>query len=317
MAIIINEQEIGVDIAEELEPYLDSFPKYRVRGIKLQSCSPFRDENKPSFAVNLENGTWIDSGAYQDDWRQGNFIKLLSFLMGVTYDEAKEYLLEKYRTIYADMDNFKLEIWMPEEHKPYRIVSREELEPFLYRNPYLTKRGITEKVQRAFKVGYDRDKQAIVLCWHDKHGQIINLKFRSITDKRFWYLEDGQAIKQHIFGLHFIFKMDIKTAYVVESETDCLYLWSHGIPAIALGSASMSKAQEKLILSSPIENLVLAFDADQAGYRCKRNVENRLQGSLSLWEMPMPRGCKDVNDIPSDRLIEATGKAKRLTPSFL
>ncbi|MEH7117230.1 toprim domain-containing protein [Neobacillus vireti] len=317
MAVIINEQEIDLDIAEELEPYLDSFPRYRVRGVKLQSCSPFREEHKPSFAVNLENGTWIDSGAYDDDWRQGNFVKLLAFLMGVTYEESKEYLLEKYKTIYSDMDNFKLEIWMPEEQKPYRIVSPEELQPFMYRNPYLTNRGITEKVQRAFKIGYDTKGQAVVICWHDKHGQIINLKFRSIKDKRFWYLEDGQPIKQHVFGLHFIFKMNLKTAYVVESETDCMYLWSHGIPAIALGSASMSKAQEKLIIGSPIENLVLAFDADKAGWRCRKDVEKRLMGSLNLWAMDMPKGCKDVNDIPANKLIEATGKAKRLTPSFL
>lgn len=317
MAVQINEQELDVDIAEELEPYLDSFPRYRVRGNKLQSCSPFRDEHKPSFAVNLEDGTWIDSGAYDEDWRKGNLIKLLSFLMGITYDESRDYLLEKYRTIYSDMDNFKLEIWLPELDKPYRTVSREELEPFLYRNPYLTNRGITEKVQRAFKIGYDIEKQAIVFCWFDKDGQIINLKFRSINDKRFWYLDDGQPIKQHIYGLNFIFKGEIKKVFAVESETDALYLWSHGIPAIAFGSASMSKAQEKLLLNSPIEHLVIATDNDNAGYRFRKDLEKRLMGSIDLSVMPIPYGLKDVNDIAPNRMKEATGNVERLVPSFL
>lgn len=316
MAVIIRETEVDVDVQEELEPYLDNFSRYRVRGHKLQSCSPFRDESTPSFAVNLENGTWIDSGASEDNWMKGNFTKLLAFLIGVTYEEAEQYLWEKYRTIYADVDNWVLEVNLPEE-KEYRIVEKEEIQPYMFRNPYLTNRGITEKVQRAFKIGYDREHKAVVIVWTDKQGNPINLKFRSIKDKRFWYLEDGQPIKQHIYGMHFIFKMNLKTVFVVESETDALYLWSHGIPAIALGSASMSEAQEKLILNSPITDLVLAFDKDHAGNRCRANVKKRLMGKVELWEMPIPEGCKDINDIRADKVVEATGKAYRVTPSFL
>ncbi|MGG4390500.1 toprim domain-containing protein [Priestia megaterium] len=318
MAVIIKEQEIDVNIEEELEPYLeDNFNRHQTRGHKLQACSPFRDEKTPSFAVNLENGTWIDSGATEDRWRKGNFIQLLSFLMGVTYEESEQFLWEKYKTIYSDVDNLELEINWGFEEKPKRIVSKEELQEYMYRNPYLTNRGIAEKVQRAFKIGYDQKGKGIVIPWMDKQGQIVNLKFRSVTDKRFWYLSDGQPIKQHIYGLHFIFKMNVKTVFVVESETDCLYLWSHGIPAIALGSASLSKAQEKLLINSPIESLVLAFDADKAGYRCKMDCIKRLQGVMELWEMPMPRGCKDVNDIAPQYVIEATGKAEVILPTFL
>lgn len=318
MTVIIRDQEIDVNIEEELEPYLEEhFNRYRVRGVKLQSCSPFRDEHTPSFAVNLDNGTWIDSGGIDEHWRKGNFTKLLAFLMAVTYQEAEEYLWEKYRTIYADVDSLELSLSLEVEDKPKRIVSPEELKPFMYRNTYLGNRGISEKVQRAFKVGYDREANAVVIAWMDKDGQVINLKFRSILDKRFYYLSDGQPIKSHIFGLNFIYRMNIKTAFVVESETDCMYLWTHGIPAIALGSASLSKAQEKLLINSPIESLVLAFDADKAGYRCKADCIRRLQGVLELWEMPIPQGCKDINDIPSANLVEATGKAKVIIPTFL
>ncbi|WP_407708515.1 toprim domain-containing protein [Bacillus altitudinis] len=317
MAVVIDRQEIDVDISEELEPYIDMFPKAKPRGIKLQSCSPFRDEKTPSFAVNLEDGTWIDSGAYDEDWRKGNFIKLLSFLMGVTYDEAKEYLWQKYRTIYTDMDNWELKISLAADEESYRVVTEDELKAVAFRNPYLSNRGITEKVQRAFKIGYDAKSQSVVFAWHDWKGNVINLKYRSIRDKRFWYLEDGQPIKHHIYGMHFVHKMNLKTVYVVESETDALYLWSHGIPAIALGSASLSKAQERLILMSPIENLVLAFDNDKAGIRCMGDVKKRLMGKVDLWLMKIPTNCKDVNDIPTDKLIEATGQVERLLPKFL
>jgi DNA primase len=316
MAVLIRETEVEVDIAEELEPYMDSFSRARVRGEKMQSCSPFRHEATPSFAVNLETGVWIDSGAEDEHWMKGNFTKLLAFLMGVTYDEAEDYLWQKYRTIYNDMDNWVLEVSLPEE-KEYKIVAKEDIKQYMYRSPYLANRGITEKVQRAFKIGFDTESKAVVIVWHDKDGNIINLKFRSVKNKIFWYLPDGQPIKQHIFGLHFIHKMKTKTVFVVESETDAMYLWSHGIPAIALGSASLSKAQEKLILNSPIESLVLAFDKDKAGARCREDVKKRLMGKVDLWEMPIPNGCKDINDIPQDKIMEATGKSYRVIPSFL
>lgn len=318
MPVIIRGHEIDVNIDEELEPYIEEhFNRFKVRGIKLQACSPFRDEATPSFAVNLEDGTWIDSGAVDEEWRKGNFIKLLAFLMRVTYSEAEEYLWEKYRTIYSDVDSLELTVQLESLEKPKRIVAIEELRPYLYRHPYLTKRGIAEKAQKAFKIGYSQDNNAIVMPWMDKYGQIINLKFRSVKDKRFWYLSDGQPIKSHIYGLNFIYKMGLNTAYIVESETDCLYLWSYGIPAIALGTASLSKEQERLLINSPITRLVLAFDNDKAGYRCKWDCINRLQGVIELWEMPMPYGCKDINDIPAERLIESTGKASAIVPTFL
>lgn len=318
MVVIIRNHEIDVNVEEELEPYIEEhFNRYKVRGIKLQACSPFREEHTPSFAVNLEDGTWIDSGAIDEEWRKGNFTKLLSFLMNVTYSEAEEYLWEKYRTIYADVDSLELSIQLEDNSKPKRIVAVEEMRPFLFRHPYLSKRGIAEKAQKAFKVGYDMEKNAVVLPWMDKNGQIINLKFRSVKDKRFWYLSDGQPIKSHIYGLNFIYKMGLNTAYVVESETDCLYLWSFGIPAIALGSASLSKEQERLLINSPITRLVLAFDDDKAGYRCKLDCIRRLQGVIELWDMPIPYGCKDVNDIPAHKIVESTGQAKVILPTFL
>lgn len=314
--MILRDTEVDVDVAEELEPYMDSFNRGRVRGEKLQSCSPFRNEGTPSFAVNLDNGTWIDSGADDDNWMKGNFVKLLSFLMGVTIGEAEQYLWEKYKTIYDDVDNWVLEVNLPVEEES-RLIAKEELQPYLFRNSYLTKRGISEKIQRAFKIGYDKVGKAVVIVWHDRKGNMVNFKYRSIKDKRFWYLSDGQPIKQHIYGLHFIHKMDIKTVFVVESETDALYLWTHGVPAIALGSAHLSKQQEKLILNSPITDLVLAFDNDNAGHRCRTDVKKRLMGKVELWNMPIPDGCKDINDIHESKIVEATGKAYRIIPSFL
>lgn len=295
--MIINGHELDVDFEEELEPYMDEFKRSRVRGNKLQACSPFREESHPSFAVNLENGTFIDSGGDSTEWGKGNFIKLLSFLQEVTYEEAEVYLLTKYAQILADVDSLSLNVQLEAEPEPEGL-SQEDLKPFLYSHPYLLKRGISEQVQRAFKIGYDPQSKAVVFVWTDKDGNPTNLKFRSVGSKVFWYRAGGQPIKENIYGLQFIHRMNVKRAVVVESETDALYLWSNKIPAIALGSASMSRRQEELILNSPIETLVIGFDKDKAGDRAKRKVISRLLGVLTIEEIQIPDGCKDINDIP-------------------
>lgn len=313
--MIITDHEIDVDVEEELEPYLDEFKGYRVRGNKLQACSPFRPEDHPSFAVNLDTGVFIDSGSSNEDWRKGNFIKLLSFLQGVTYEETEEYLLTKYRTILDDLDSFVLDIRL-ETAKPYKTIPTEDLQPYMFRHPYLGRRGISEKVQRAFKIGYDKKGDAVVFVWHDKDGQPINLKFRSVTDKRFWYSAGGQPIKQHIYGLHFINKLKRTTAVVTESETDALYLWTLGVPAIALGSASLSKKQEELLLNSPIETLVLAFDRDNAGNNAKANVRERLLGKVDLQDFKIAVGCKDVNDMTPEQVEYAVKNVTEISLNF-
>lgn len=310
--MLINDHELDIDIEEELEPYYDEFKGYRLRGNKLQSCSPFRSEEHPSFAVNLDTGVFIDSGSANEDWRKGNFTKLLSFLQGVTYEEAEEYLLVKYRTILDDVDSFTLDIRL-EQPKVPRVLSAEEVEPYLFRHSYLSKRGITEKVQKAFRIGYDSKGDAVVFIWHDKEGNPINLKFRSVTDKRFWYMAGGQPIKQHIYGLHFFYKMQLTTAVVTESETDALYLWSLGIPAIALGSASLSKRQEELLLMSPIDTLILAFDRDNAGNVARTNVSERLLGKLKLQGLPIARNCKDVNDMSPYQITGAMSNVSEIS----
>lgn len=313
--MLINDHEIDVDIEEELEPYLDEFKGVRVRGNKLQACSPFRPEEHPSFAVNLDTGVFIDSGSSNEDWRKGNFTKLLSYLQGVTYEETEEYLLTKYRTILDDVENYTLDIQLAPV-KTYKTIPTEDIQPYMFRHPYLGRRGISEKVQRAFRIGYDSEGEAVVFVWHDKDGNPINLKFRSVKDKRFWYVEGGQPIKQHIYGLHFFYKLNKTTAVVTESETDALYLWTLGVPAIALGSASLSKKQEELLLNSPIETLILAFDKDNAGNNARANVTARLLGKINLKDLVIARGCKDINDMTPEQVKYSVKNVSEISLSF-
>lgn len=314
--MIIRGFEMDVDFEEELEPYMDQLNRAKQRGNKIQACSPFRAEHSPSFAVNLDNGLWIDSGSIDEEWHKGNFIKLLAFLQGVTVDEAERYLFDKYRTILHNVDEIELKVDLKQDVKK-EPLSEERLQPLRFRHPYLSRRGISEKVQRAFDIGYDKSSKSVSFAWRDKDGNLINIKFRRVANKVFWYLSDGLPIKEHIYGLHLIYKMGLREAVVTESETDALYLWTHGIPAIALGSANLSKRQEELLKNSPLQTLTLALDNDKAGQRCNDYIVRRLSGLKQLNKFPTPKQYKDVNDIPAEEVVGLYNKRQPADTFFL
>ncbi|NRQ71953.1 toprim domain-containing protein [Bacillus cereus] len=293
----IRGQELDIDYLEEIEGF-DVWNKQRVRENKFHSCSPFRTERRPSFAVNLDNGTWIDSGSDNEEWRKGHFVQLLSWLRQETWEETEAYLLERYANISIDTEVFEMDFDFNLTKPELCVLGIEDLRPFLFRHAYLTNRGISEKVQRSFKIGYDKKGGAVVIPWFDKTGRMVNFKFRAIKNKYFWYHEGGQPIKHHVYGLHFIHKLGIKEVFICESETDCLFLWTNGFPAIALGGANLSAKQRQLILDSPIETLIIATDNDAAGKRISRSLVTQLAGLVNLCEISIPNQYKDVNDIP-------------------
>lgn len=286
---------IDVDYSEELEDYLDQFHRMRVRGNKLQACSPFRYEKNPSFAVNLDNGSWVDSGADDESSRKGSFLSLLAFLREEDQEDTCDYLLEKYLHILDDVDTLKLKLDFGVHAGP-TTFKVDDVVPIGNRgSKYLEGRGIHPSVIEVFQIG-EKDG-AVVIPWHDMRKTIINAKFRSVSSKKFWFLKDGQQIKHNVFGLWLVRQTQAKVVWLVESEIDCLYLWSCGIPSIAFGGASISDIQKKLILKTDIECLVVATDNDLVGHRFADVLKEEFMGIYQVKRLILPVGKKDVNEL--------------------
>ena len=287
---------------EELEPYMDQFNNVRLTGMEFISSSPFREDNSPSFSLNLETGLWIDFGSSDDIWNKGNFIKLMAFLSGEHYDDVanryKQYHIERL----SDVSEFSLnvELDLPEE---YRTFDLNDFDYWSFSSNYLSNRGITDKALRSFKVGYDHKNKAVAIPYFDTKSKLVNIKYRKVGRKQFYYLPNGQPIGHHVYGLHMVKRVKAPRIFVVESEIDCLYLWGLGVPAVALGSAHLSKRQEELLDLSGVTELVLAFDNDKAGRNATNNATKRLGGKYELSRIVFPPNCKDINDIPADLII--------------
>ena len=299
----IRNIEVPVNIWAELEPYLDHFGDYRVRGDKLQACSPFRYERHPSFAVNLENGTWIDSGSPTDLYHKGNFVALLAYLRQEEYQDTEEYLFQAYHIMLEDTEKLQLKIDLQQESTVG--VTYEWFKDFpqlQFRHPYLLKRGITKEVQRLFCIGFDKEHEAIAMPWFNSDKKAINVKFRSIRYKQFFYLQDGQLTRNYVYGLPQCKALGYKDVAIVESEIDCMYLWSNGIPAVAMGHAGINKNQIQLLLNAGIETVTFASDNDEAGERFRVEMRKKLPKLFTCYELEIPYMYKDVNNIPQREL---------------
>lgn len=301
--MIIKGHEVDINFEEELEPYMDLFNKHVIKGVKLQACSPFRHENHPSFAVNLDNGTWIDSGANEESDRKGNFISLLAFFRGEDYDSTTEYLLEKYTHLLDDTDTLKLSLNLSMNKEELTVLAKEKYEAVVnIPSMYLTNRGIPAKTQRYFNCGMGKEKDCVTLAWHNKDGAIVNVKYRSIEGKSFWFTKDGDPIKNHVYGLFAVRNMKANEVWCVESEIDCLYLWGQGIPAVAFGGASINERQKKLILNSCIDTIVTASDNDVVGQRFAKQLKEEFAGLLNVKSIKIPEGKKDINDLTPNEI---------------
>lgn len=301
----VNGHLVEVDYPAELEMYIERFEKVRIRGEKLQACSPFRDEHHPSFAVNLENGSWVDSGADEESQRKGSFISLLAHFRGETYDETAEYLLDKYTHILDDAEKLELNLNLQLNEPELAVLGQEKYSEVVSKpSNYLLKRGIAVKTQLYFKTGRGEGGACIAIPWHDKAGRIINIKYRSTKGKEFWFSSGGQPIKQHVYGLFAVIKLNVKEVWAVESEIDALYLWSLGIPAVAFGGASMNDIQKNLLLNSGIESIVIATDNDTVGQRFAKALTLEFAGLLDVKKVKFPLGKKDMNDLLPDEVLK-------------
>lgn len=314
MTVRIRGREVPVNIEREL----DNYPWGRASwtGEKLIACSPFRDERRPSFACSLDTGVWVDSGSLTEEWGKGNFIKLMAYLRNETYEEAEEYLLHEYSTDLIDVETVTLDIELNKGKSAVKTLSMELLNPFAYKHPYLNKRGLTDKTQRAVKIGYDPKTRSIVIPWFDFKGRLVNWKHRSVIDKVFWYYKDGQKIRNHLYGLHLIYRLDRRDeVFVVESEIDALTLWQNGYSAVALGGARLTNKQKDLLIRAGIRRIVIATDNDSAGAKVKESIKKRLGGLIPLSELIYPPNRKDVNDFTESELKNI--KTKQINFGFL
>jgi len=287
-----------VDIEGELRQYEWSNARWSAE--KLIASSPFRYDRQPSFFVVLEPhgtypaGVWADSGAYDDEWSSGGFVKLLSFLRSETYEETEEYLIETYGV--ANTSNVTmpaLRFRLPRKFKP---LAETFVEPAVSR--YLLSRGLNEQTQSLYGTGRGRFRGFTAFPWRMADGRLANVKYRATKGKAFFYERGGWPIRRLLFGIDVVWRLNAPVAALCEAEIDAMS-WTQAtggrVIGVAVGGVCFSDEQADIIRRSPIKALVLAGDNDKPGRSLNEEARHKLSGSVALCTADYGR-YKDANE---------------------
>ena len=296
MAVIkVRGYEIDLDIKEEVIDY-EWGDRASWTEDKLIASSPFRQDSKPSFYLNLEGeyaGNWGDSGAIIETERYGRLPRLLAYLRGETEEQSEEYLLDKYGVLYEDHTDIRLPEIAPKKRIRNTVLSENIITTAI--SPYLRRRGISDDIQIEYRTGYNPEHKGFTaIPWHNIYGRTVAIKYRSTKGKNFFYERNGTPISRLVYGLHQAKGSDV--AVIVEGEIDALSWSSAGIPGIALGSASINKYKLELLRGSGIKKFILGGDNDSAGRLLNERLQKLLRTDFELGIVDYGEQ-KDANEV--------------------
>lgn len=288
-------------LEQRLPSYFDQASQSEYRGRCL-----FHDERNPSFYVNVETGNFFCHSCHA----KGDVIKLVQRIGQFTTRYDAMGWLQTYYGVDADRDTFEL-------HFNERIDCGEPdyadhslaMQYVGIDDSYMLSRGIPVETLRQFNVGFDAQSNSVTLPWYTRHGQLLTVKHRAISIKKFWYSPRCPLLRHYVWGLQRCKGADV--VYVVEAEIDAMTLWAAGKQSVALGGSHMSVEQARALVLSGIQTVVLTFDRDKAGYDANRLARER----LSLYDIDTvdaiwPDGFngKDCNELGVENCKKITFK---------
>lgn len=181
---------------------------------------------------------------------------------------------------------------------------------------WLKGRGLTDETIAAFKIAEQiRGEKTYALFPYLRDGELINLKYRNVADKRDMRQEGGA--EPCLFGWHLI-DPKARTVAICEGEIDAMTLHQCGIPALSVNAGAgnhqwLENDWERLDRFSEI---LIFFDSDEAGKAGAKELVRRL-GMERCKVVTLP--TKDANEYlqqgaDGSDFYEAVKDAKPLDP---
>ena len=211
---------------------------------------------------------------------------------------GEDWLVERFGDTFIQVEEYLPEIDIsPKTAK--KFIDEKELEKYDYYHPYMWKRKLSKEVVDRFRVGYDKDREAITFPVYDEKHRLVMVTARSVKTKQF-YIPAG--VDKPVYLLYDIIERGVTTVMICESQINTLYARSLGYDAIGLFGTG-SKTQLQTLRKSGIRNYILAFDGDEAGRKGADRFKKALGNSVFITELHLPKG-KDINDLDAAQIAE-------------
>ncbi len=264
------------------------------------TCAWHKDglENHPScYVYNRTDNNEVPFGFYKcfTCGSKGQLYQLVSRCLNCGIEEAKQWLIDNFsKTITEELISLPT---ISLEKNKIEYLDESILDQYAYFHPYMFKRKLTEEIIVKYKIGWDKEKDAITFPIWDENNHLLGISERSVNSKYFYLPKD---IGKPVYLLNFIKKEHIQEVYVVESQIDALYLNSLDKSAVALLGTG-TKDQYEILKKSGIRIFHLALDGDMAGrHGIMRFIEN-MPDNIIIDVLLLPEG-KDINDLSKEEI---------------
>lgn len=242
--------------------------QWKRRGDEAIMNCPFCGDKEQKFAINLSTGAW-NCLHLNSCGRTGSF-----------YDFQRELGDAPEPTQRKDP-------FFRNKKKTYLIPKVKVAAPNNAVMQYLHSRGFSDATIKHFQIGA---KDNTVVIPYYRHGELISVKYRDITDKRnMWIEKETEPIllnRDNITSDRLI---------ICEGEFDAMALYEYGIDAVSvpMGASNLAwiEAEWDYIDTFPV--IYLCMDQDVAGQQAARSIASRLgEWRCRLVELPK----KDANE---------------------
>jgi len=158
---------------------------------------------------------------------------------------------------------------------------------------WLQKRGLTLETIAAFKIAEQlRDGKTYALFPYLRDGELVNVKYRNVAEKRDMRQEGGA--EPCLFGWHLI-DPKARTVAICEGEIDAMTLHQIGVPALSVnaGAGNHQWIENDWSRLDRFSEILIFFDNDESGEKGAREVMHRI-GAERCKRVILP--AKDANE---------------------
>lgn len=259
-------------------------------------------ENKPSCTVAISTETDLEPG-FAHCFTCGYSAPLTQLITDVFNEEdisfGEEWIRERFGTTLVSSVEYLPEILLEKPKIEKTFLDESMLTEYDYYHPYMWHRKLSKEVVDMFRVGYDKNRDAITFPVYDEKHRLVMVTARSVNTKRFWIPAD---VQKPVYLLYHLLENNIKTAYVCESQINTLYMWSLGYPSCGLFGTG-SDAQYETLRKCGIRNFITCFDGDEAGQKGAYRFRKNMPKDCFITDIHLPAG-KDVNDLSAEQIKE-------------
>lgn len=276
----------------------------RPSGHNLYTSCPLHSDRTPSFAINIDNGSWICFSG--PECGAGNLTLLVKKVIGCSELEAHQWLMEQSE---SDI-NYVKELLNPSKEKdiPVEVIDDSLLNGDIPR--WFLERGFDEDDIARWKIKFEPSTGSIII----PVGKGFIRRWPPGSFKRYEY-SAGFNRKNELFGFNRLLEKSgsIESLMITEGSLDTMWAVKYGFDSVAILGAHMSEHQIKKIAQLNPQEVILAFDSDEAGRKVTISVAQQNRNRLNLYYLQLPTGYKDIQELSGPLLKQLMHHTKPIS----